>query len=245
MLFPAGFAPASKCRANTLCVARLTENVMRVFVSLWILGMMFALAGARTLASQASDDAQCLPFYKGACSEALGAWLPRFARIGTGPAAAPTTVVDTIVDPGGFDHPGSFGQGGPIFGTFFVYGKAGPTKGTAVYDPAHRIVYYAEGCCTWHHVVVASEVGPPPKPLAARSLSKLRSSLGIKLGDPPSRIRVTYGPASFHSVSGSSTEQVLRYVHPLDVRRDPTCDDMTTFLFDRGRLIGMDFRREC
>jgi hypothetical protein len=154
-------------------------------------------------------------------------------------------VVDTIIDPGGLEHPGSFGQGGPIFGTSFVYGNAGPTMGTAVYDRVHRIVYYAEGCCAWHHVVVASNVGPPPKLLVMRSLLKLRSSLGIKLGDPPSRIRATYGPAPFHSVPGSSTEQLLRYVRPLAVRRDPTCDDMTTFLFNRGRLTGMDFRREC
>jgi len=218
---------------------------MRFSISLGALVTLLALGSSGALGSQASDDAHCRPYYGSACSDAVGLWLPQFAQVGAGPAAAPTTVVDRIVDPASRGDAGFLGRQGPVDGTFFVYGNAGPPKGNVVYDRVHRIVFYDEGCCAWHHVVLASNVGPPPKPLASRSLLKLRTALGIKLGDLPSRIRATYGPAPSHAVSGRPNEQLLRYVRPLDAKRAPTCEATTTFLFDRGRLIGIDLEHAC
>jgi hypothetical protein len=219
---------------------------MRVLLPTCALATILALAGARAIASQASDDAECRPYFGNACSDAVGMWLPHFAAIGSAEPAAPTKVVDEIVDPAGRGEPEFLGQHSVYGGTFFVYGLAGPPRGHAIYDAVHHIAYYDEGCCSWHHVVLASNVKPPPKGLVSRSLVALRTKCGIKLGDPPSRIRATYGPAPFLAVAGAPEERRLRYVRALvSPGMSPPCDATTTFLFERGRLVGMDFSQAC
>jgi hypothetical protein len=207
---------------------------------------MLAVAGARAFASQASDDAQCRPYFGSACSDAVGLWLPRFAAIGSsGPSGTPTRVVDEIVDPAGRGKLAFLWLRGVVGGTFVVYGSAGPPRAHVVYDPVHRIAYYDEGCCSWHHVVLASNVNPPPKPIASRSLVELRTARGIELGDDASRILATYGPAPFHPEAGAPSEQFLRYHRVLFHPGSSPCDAITTFLFDRGRLAAMDFQQAC
>jgi hypothetical protein len=217
---------------------------MRLFFFVVTLATMLVV-GARPFASQASDDA-CRPYFGNACSDAVGNWLPRFAAIGfRGASGAPTRVVDEIVDPAGRGKLAFLWLRGVVGGTFFVYGSAGPPRAHVVYDPVHRIAYYDEGCCSWHHVVLASNVNPPPKPTASRSLVDLRTARGIGLGDDASRILATYGPAPFHWEVGAPGEQFLRYHRVLFNPGSSPCDAITTFLFDRGRLTAMDFEQAC
>jgi hypothetical protein len=150
------------------------------------------------------------------------------------------------VDPAGRGEIHFRGQRGVYRGTFFVYGTAGPQRGNAVYDPVHRIVFYDEGCCAWHHVVVASNVPSPPKTIATRSLMGVRTKREIRLGDPPSAVLAVYGPALTHTVSGRLAQEIISYSRvEKNLRPESPCEASMTFLFTRNRLTAMDFTEGC
>jgi hypothetical protein len=191
---------------------------------------------------------ECGYDYGDACSPAIGRWLPRVPQsamiIGTRPS--PTTVHDEIVDPAGIGAPGFLGQHSVVNGTLFVYGRAGPPKGSIVYDPANHIALYDEGCCAWHHMVLSANTGAPPKPVATRRLTGVRTLRGIALGDLPSRVRAVFGPAPLRPVPERSDETTLAYVRIL--RFPPPnspCEEANTFLFEHGHLVAMDFTNAC
>jgi len=211
--------------------------------------LAFMLLFGNEIAAAATDsDTVCRPYFGDACSEAMGHWLPRVPNgwivADAAPSPARTSVYDEILDPAGTGRREFLKQQNVYRGSFFAYGKAGPPQGHAVYDPIHRIAYYDEGCCSWHHVVVATNVSPPPKRIAMRSLIGLKIRGGIKLGDPPAEIESIYGPSRLHSVKNDSTSQTLSYVRAL-ASGSMTCYENTTFLFRRGRLAAFDFTQAC
>jgi hypothetical protein len=164
--------------------------------------------------------------------------------VGTNPTV--TTVHDEVVDPRGRGGPAFLGQRDVLNGTWFVYGNAGPTKGSVVYDPVHHIAYYGEGCCAWHHVVIAANVQKPPKSVATRALTGLKTKRGIALGDPPSRIRSKYGAAPLLPIAGRTNEATLAYIRVIQPPKPfSPCEEANTFLFERGRLVAMDFTNAC
>lgn len=185
------------------------------------------------------------PFFGSACSEPMGRWLPQIPNARE-LRVAPTTVADEIVDPAGRGELEFMEQRGVYQGTLFVYGKAGPPKGHAVYDPLHRIAYYDEGCCSWHHVVIASNVLPPPKKIATRSLTRLKTKRGVELGVEATLIRSIYGPATQRVVAKAPDQSTLSYTRAINHPAPYSpCEARTTFLFARNRLIGMDFTYSC
>jgi hypothetical protein len=213
-----------------------------------LLVLVLLLSGAGAAGASETPDSHCRPYFRDACSQAIGDWLPRVPqRLYPGRRRfAPTSVNDEIVDPAGAGEPEFLSQRGVVNGTFFVYGTAGPPRGHLVYDSVHRIAFYDEGCCSWHHVVVVANVDAPPKRVATRTLTGLRTRRGIALGDAPSRIRTTYGPAPLRAVLGRSDEATLAYTRPITFPGVYSpCDGDTTFLFERGRLIAMDFTDAC
>jgi len=212
--------------------------------------MLVAFVACGVTVAEAANDsvAECGYDYGDACSPAIGKWLPRVPQsaITEDTHPAPTNVHDEIVDPAGAGERGFLGQRDVAKGTEFVYGMAGPPKGSVVYDPVHRIAYYAEGCCAWHHVVVASQVDAPPKHVVTRDLSGLKTRLGIGLGDRPLRIRGIYGPAQLRTVSGRSGEETLAYIRIIHFPKPYSpCEEANTFLFAHGRLVALDFTAAC
>jgi hypothetical protein len=153
-------------------------------------------------------------------------------------------VDDRLIDPAGAGKPTLLRERAVYGGTLFVYGTAGPPKGRAVYDPVHRIAYYDEGCCSWHDVVVASNVGPPPKKIATRSLTALHTASGLRLGDSVGTVQRIYGASQLRRVHGHPDQRTISYVHPFQYDVN-VCQDNTTFLFERGRLASMVLSKGC
>jgi hypothetical protein len=121
----------------------------------------------------------------------------------------------------------------PPDGTFFVYGNAGPPKGSLVYDYAHHIAYYGEGCCSWHEVVLAAGVSAPPKRVVSRNLSSVRTVRGIALVQSVAEVMRLYGSAHVAHVTGHAELQMLSYWH----RFDRSCGQGGDFVFKNDRLI--------
>lgn len=206
-----------------------------------------------------TSNPHCIRFYDGACSEALGAWLP---SSGYGYVADQWRHgrATRIQQRDGFmyenEKPASpmyLGFQGPDDGTFFVYGMAGPPRGHVVYDPVHHIAFYKQGCCSWDEVVAASHVAPPPKTVVARDLSTLRTVRGIYLGMHPSAVTRTYGASSLLTVSGHADVRMLAYttwkpakdVTGVGIGFPGTCGQFENFYFRGDRLILIQFGNGC
>jgi hypothetical protein len=201
-------------------------------------------------ACQAEDfTLLCRPYFGDACSEAIGHWLPRVYDNGLkGDAYKDVTMThvhDEIVDPADTGPPTHLGQREVFGGTLFVYGLAGPPKGRLVYDPAHHIAYFDEGCCSWHHVVIAADAAPPPKVVAERSLSGLHTMRGLRLGDSPAAVRAVFGSAPLHATSISGQTDLLYQRLLVEPKPYSSCFENDTFLFRRGKLAAMEFLASC
>jgi hypothetical protein len=223
--------------------------VTRVMVWRLLLVLGLVVASAPAGASSIYDvPPDCATYFHDACSPAIGAWLPRLPSTpgwAFDTKAAPTSVEDEIRDPAG-RGPRTFGHlHAVVDGTGFVYGMAGPPRGSLVYDPVARIAFYDEGCCAWHDVVVASDVSPPPKHVVARSLVAIRTKRGIALGAEPSAVRAVFGAAALSPVPNRADERLLVYRKPLGNPRDSTCDESYAFLFRRERLVLIDYGAAC
>ena len=174
----------------------------------------------------------------------MGRWLPRVPNTND-PRYATTKVRDELVDPAGAGAPRFLDLRGVAGGSLFTYGLAGPPKGHAVYDPIHRIAFFDEGCCSWHRIVAAANVEPPPKSLATRSLAGLHTRLGIRFGATPAQVEAVYGPAKLEMVAGNALERTYAYRRSILNPPNSPCDAPMTFLFERGRLAAMSFGMEC
>jgi hypothetical protein len=191
--------------------------------------------------------------YGTAYSPALGAWLPSY---GVAPEAWWHGQATHIDQRDGFAYenekpwrPDALGFQGPDDGTFFVYGEAGPPKGHVVYDPAHRIAFYDQGCCSWHDVVVAADVAPPPKRVVTRDLSDIHTVRGIRLGVTPTAVMQVYGKAKLLPVTGHADVQLLAYTTWAPMKsqaalRGP-CGQLENFVFRQNRLIFIQLGNGC
>jgi len=191
----------------------------------------------------------CRPYYGDACSAAIGAWLPRVFDPGLKyedlKSATVTHVHDELVDPAGQGVETFRGQHEVYRGTRLVYGLAGPPKVRIVYDPAHRIAYFDEGCCSWHRVVFASDAAPPPKSVAERSLEGVHTLHGLRLGDSPHDVFAVFGEAPQRSgtVPGQTTIVYQRAI--VEPKPYSSCVEYDTFIFRKERLRAMEFNASC
>jgi hypothetical protein len=191
-------------------------------------------------------DYLCLKYYSAvACDQSLVRWLPEISS--SEKLAAPTRVQDSIVDPAGTGELRFLQMRGVYGGSFFVReAGGGPPKGHVVYDPEHHIVYFDEGCCSLHAVVIAITGKPPPRKIATRSLNGLRTATGIRLGDGPAHVRSIYGPAKFRPVTAAGAAVTLSYIRTLTFNKpNGPCEQLTTFRFEHERLVGMSFEEAC
>ena len=209
--------------------------------------MLFGIAFSGAWAASDADlERACRPFHAGACSEAMGRWLPRVPGSTTEMLPTRTRVQDAIVDPDGPGPRVFLAARGVAGGTTFRYG--GVMLGAkVVYDPLNHVAYYDEGCCSWERVVVAAGVGPPPKPVATRSLAGLQTRSGIHLGTTLRAVERIYGPAIPQRVSGHARFTTLRYGRPFSSNGTAKldCTENHFFLFRNGALVGIDFTTAC
>jgi hypothetical protein len=137
---------------------------------------------------------------------------------------------------------------GPYDGTFFLYGDAGPPKGRVVYDYAHHIAFYEQGCCSWQEIA-AGYASPPPKTVANRDLTNLVTVRGIRLGMSTEAVERVYGRAKLVPVPKRIRTYVLPYTtwppkQQVTVVRMP-CGQFQNFYFRDNRLILIQIGNGC
>jgi hypothetical protein len=192
------------------------------------------------------------PVTRQGCSPAVGRWLPHlvdeFAWVGKSDW---TRVRDTFVYPSLRQARFSFG---PADGTYFTYGEAGPPRGHVVYDRAHRIAFYNVSCCAWGRAVLASSVGPPPKPIAERDLSGVHTKAGVRLGQTPADVMQIYGRSTLHDLNGRPGYRVLAYTtlsRTQSTGNGSPCNgghrapQWQTFVFQNDRLVFIALAGGC
>ncbi len=105
-------------------------------------------------------------------SHGQAAWTPRYDYLictsAPLPAATPFANFDYAI------------RGCPslLEATALVYGDTEPIKGHVLYDSAHKIVLYQEGCCAWSNAVLAAGVGAPPSSVHGGDLGSVRTQRG-------------------------------------------------------------------
>jgi len=212
--------------------------------------LVYALLLSALLTAPPTENPECVKYFHSACSEALGKWLPLFVRSNDfWDAATHVSRRDGFVYLGYRPRSDDFlGFQGPRDGTFFVYGNAGPPKGNVVYDYAHHIAFYKQGCCSWTDVVAAYSP-PPPKRVVNRDLTALHTVRGIHLGMSPQQVQRVYGQARFTRVPGYPNVYVLAYTtwppsKTVTIVHMP-CGQFENFFFKHGRLIMIQLGNGC
>jgi hypothetical protein len=127
---------------------------------------------------------------------------------------------------------------------YFVYGEAGPSRVALVYDSAHGLALYSQGCCAWQETVLATVSTPPPRAVAAANLAALRSRHGIPLGASPNAVRRAYGPARLYRSTTSRGLRVLAYYRDQHVTGSG-CGWFENFVFRSNRLIEIQAGHGC
>lgn len=215
--------------------------------------LVAVLGAAPSPAPQATMDAAlCRRFYHGACSDAMGRWLPRALNVDYQWLDQHARHINRL------DHfvyekqrqrsSGPLAGEGPEDGTFFVYGNAGPPKGHAIYDYAHHIAFYEEGCCAWHDVVAAADAPAPPKGIVARDLRNLRTLRGIRLGMTHAEVMHIYGRTIQRPAKGRARSTLLAYTTPIEFRSggySNTCGQWQNFVFRADRLVWIQLSNAC
>lgn len=120
-----------------------------------------------------------------------------------------------------------------------------PRDATIVYDPAHRVVLYYQGCCAYQETVLASVLTPPPKQLRTASLAALRTERGIGLGSSPNAVRRAYGRARLHRSTVSPGLRVLSYYREQRVPHSSSCGWFENFVFRANRLTEIQAVHSC
>lgn len=215
----------------------------------------FILAVATSIAASMpkalpTENPWCPPYYHHACSEAIGKWLPEmddwygfeFFDL----KAKRVAFTDAFVYEG---HKPKWRSGlyagwalvAPRDGTFFVYGNAGPPKGSLVYDYARNTAFYEQGCCAWSEVVAAAGVMRPPKQVVARNLISLHTLRGVALGQSVREVLRLYGDAHVAVARHHPAIQRLSYLHEFD----KNCGQSQNFIFKNGKLIYIALINSC
>jgi hypothetical protein len=134
---------------------------------------------------------------------------------------------------------------GPRDGTFFVYGTAGPPNGHVVYDPAHHLAFYREGCCSWADAVAAADA--PPKTVVARDLRTLSTMRGVRLWQTEARVMSIYGKSTPLPVTGHPELSLLAYTSSqrFDAYHQARCTQDENFFFRDDRLILIALLNAC
>jgi hypothetical protein len=131
--------------------------------------------------------------------------------------------------------------------TAFVYGTAGPSKGSILYDRSSGIVLFNTGCCAWRGYVLATGTGAPPQSVAQASLKDVRTARGVKLGMTPPEVVAIYGHAL---VRVGASHPGLAELYYTTMRGTPknspdACGQFQSFFFKRGRLVEVDLLSGC
>lgn len=120
-----------------------------------------------------------------------------------------------------------------------------PAKRPILYDPAHRIVLYYEGCCAYQMTVLAAVAGPPPTTtIPFAPLGAVRTARGIGLGATPAAVREQYGPARLHRSTTAPALRVLSYFRDRHVP-GASCGWFENFVFRAGRLAEIQAGYAC
>lgn len=186
----------------------------------------------------------CAQLYKNssACDNwELATWLPEL-----GPALGLTKNATVVAFTDGFLFDGrNFDPGRRLDGTGFVYGNAGKTGGTALYDAKHRIAFYYQFCCAWSRAVLAAGIKPPPLAVEGRSLTSVRTQRGLYLGMTTKQALQLYGNASADDDKGVPGIVTRSYRHPMPPPASPTCEQDMTLGFYRDSLIYIGITNAC
>ena len=178
----------------------------------------------------------CTQYFRTACSEAVGQWLPQYAT--------PDTFWDGATHIAQRD---SFARS-TNNGTLAVF-TINLQKAHVTYDTAHRIVFYETGCCSWDEVVLAYQSTLPPKPLANSDLATLKTARGVQLGMTSAAVTGIYGAAKAQFVKGHGRVSVLAYTTwPPRNKLSKThseCGQFENFYFQYGRLIQIQLGNGC
>jgi hypothetical protein len=198
-----------------------------------------------------TENPECVKYFKSACSEAIGAWLPTF-----GFPSDDTSKDTRVTARDGFVYenekpsaPEYLGYQGPYNGTFFVHGNSGPPKGRLVYDYVHHIAFYQQGCCSWNEVVAAAHVAPPPKQVVSHDLTTLHTVRGIHLGMRSADVMRIYGSATLLPLSLHPGVKELAYTTWLPQKPgNPVtlpCGQDESFFFRHDTLILIRLGNGC
>jgi len=187
--------------------------------------------------SAVRPPSDCKKYYHNVCNNwKIGEWLPTPIE-GFEPWRQDLTTSVAFTD--AFLYRGKHNS--PDDGTHFVYGNAGPPKGTVVYDYARGIVFFSQGCCAWHSTVLAADIGTPPVPVVNRSLHDVRTVRGIAIGDTIARVESIYGKARLEHAQRAAQLQMLFYYHGFA----HGCGQSQDFGFLHGRLVYIELLNGC
>ena len=125
-------------------------------------------------------------------------------------------------------------------GTAFEAGPAGPERFWVAYDPAHRLLRYHHGCCSYSEEILMANVGPPPSAVARYDLSKVVTQRGLQIGDSPAEAERVFGKAK-STVAGRDGYSGFFYSHTI-LR---TCVQDSTLVFLRNRLVAISLWNGC
>ncbi|MDQ6780458.1 MAG: hypothetical protein M3Z37_04805 [Candidatus Eremiobacteraeota bacterium] len=218
-------------------------------------GLAFALiptVASVLLTAVVSYHHACAELYgASACVPVLTAWLPSLGDPDNWWWHGKAT---RIHDRDGFRY-GDESASRQIFGltlkqgTFFVREAPGPPKGRVIYDAAHRIALYEEGCCTAYKSVAADHVPLPPRKIVDRDLSQLKTVRGLQLGDSMERVLKVYGPSRALKLSANPGLVILAYTTwpPFGVESilKAPCGQVENFAFRHERLVYIEFGDGC
>jgi len=119
-------------------------------------------------------------------------------------------------------------------------------KGRVAYDARGGIAFFEQGCCSYNEVVAAAGVDQPPRSVARRDLSGLRTSRGVRLGNSIASVRRIYGYAPLREVPAGRGERVLAYTtRPPMSRSTGSCGQDEVFVFRGERLVFIQFTNGC
>lgn len=122
-------------------------------------------------------------------------------------------------------------------------------RGRALYDRAHRIAFFHQGCCAWGEEVAAADAPAPPKSIVARNLLELSTVRGIRLWQTVAEVAKIYGGSTLIPVAGNPGVSVLPYTtwpprRSANHVRAP-CGQFENFFFREHRLILIQLENGC
>jgi hypothetical protein len=122
------------------------------------------------------------------------------------------------------------------------------SKGQLVYDYAHHIAFYDQGCCSWSMAVAAYAPPPPLEGVVSRNLAKLHTYRGIALGMSPAAVMAIYGRVHLPRIPHQAHLRSVWYTTAWSLPEETgalSCEDDQTFVFRDDRLILILLNSTC